>query len=163
MLDKICEYLLISINVQFQKKVFDDVGRGILENAWNGFHTSLFAYGQTGSGKSWSVIGYGPNKGMPAPAAPAPGLSNRISRRSQCTLVHPEQELCPCLPRNSSTASRPREEAVLSTRLSSPCSKSTMKSCVTYLIPKGAKRREDSKSGSIPKKDFTVKSRIKLG
>lgn len=47
-----------------QKRVFDDIGRGILDNAWKGFNTSLFAYGQTGSGKSWSVIGYGPNKGI---------------------------------------------------------------------------------------------------
>jgi kinesin family protein 1 len=47
-----------------QKTVFKDVGLGILENAWKGFNTSLFAYGQTGSGKSWSVIGYGPNKGI---------------------------------------------------------------------------------------------------
>lgn len=36
---------------------------GILENAWGGYNTSLFAYGQTGSGKSWSVVGYGANKG----------------------------------------------------------------------------------------------------
>jgi len=34
-----------------------------LENAWQGYNTSLFAYGQTGSGKSWSVVGYGANKG----------------------------------------------------------------------------------------------------
>ena len=47
-----------------QKKVFNDVGRGILDNAWKGFNATLFAYGQTGSGKSWSVIGYGPNKGI---------------------------------------------------------------------------------------------------
>ena len=40
------------------------MGRGILNNAWNGFNTSLFAYGQTGSGKSWSIIGYGANKGV---------------------------------------------------------------------------------------------------
>ena len=47
-----------------QKQVFNDVGRGILDNAWKGFNATLFAYGQTGSGKSWSVIGYGPNKGI---------------------------------------------------------------------------------------------------
>lgn len=29
-----------------------------------GYNASLFAYGQTGSGKSYSVIGYGQNKGM---------------------------------------------------------------------------------------------------
>jgi hypothetical protein len=47
-----------------QKKVFNDLGAGILKNAWNGFNASLFAYGQTGSGKSYSVVGYGTNKGI---------------------------------------------------------------------------------------------------
>ena len=28
------------------------------------YNSSLFAYGQTGSGKSWSVFGYGVNKGI---------------------------------------------------------------------------------------------------
>ena len=51
---------LISI---LQKKVFDDLGRGVLENAWKGYNCSLFAYGQTGSGKSYSMVGYGQNKG----------------------------------------------------------------------------------------------------
>ena len=48
----------------FQAKVFDDLGRGILDNAWKGYNCSLFAYGQTGSGKSYSVMGYGANKGI---------------------------------------------------------------------------------------------------
>nr|XP_040578221.1 kinesin-like protein KIF28P isoform X1 [Lepeophtheirus salmonis]XP_040578231.1 kinesin-like protein KIF28P isoform X1 [Lepeophtheirus salmonis]XP_040578235.1 kinesin-like protein KIF28P isoform X1 [Lepeophtheirus salmonis] len=47
-----------------QNKVFSELGEGILENAWEGYNTSLFAYGQTGSGKSWSIIGYGANKGI---------------------------------------------------------------------------------------------------
>ncbi|CAG0885568.1 unnamed protein product [Darwinula stevensoni] len=47
-----------------QKRVFDDLGAGMLKNAWDGYNSTLFAYGQTGSGKSWSVIGYGPNKGI---------------------------------------------------------------------------------------------------
>jgi len=47
-----------------QKKVFDAVGRQILENAWEGYHCCLFAYGQTGSGKSYSMVGYGANKGI---------------------------------------------------------------------------------------------------
>eukprot|EP00111_Clytia_hemisphaerica_P004193 TCONS_00011996-protein len=47
-----------------QEEVFNDLGMGILENAWQGYNTSLFAYGQTGSGKSWSVVGYGANKGV---------------------------------------------------------------------------------------------------
>lgn len=47
-----------------QKKVFDDLGRGILSNAWDGFNASLFAYGQTGSGKSYSMFGTPSNKGI---------------------------------------------------------------------------------------------------
>uniref|UniRef100_H2YJV5 Kinesin motor domain-containing protein n=1 Tax=Ciona savignyi TaxID=51511 RepID=H2YJV5_CIOSA len=47
-----------------QAKVFDDLGRGVLENAWKGFNCSLFAYGQTGSGKSYSMVGFHANKGI---------------------------------------------------------------------------------------------------
>ena len=46
-----------------QIQVFDDLGRGVLANAWKGYNCSLFAYGQTGSGKSYSIVGYGSNKG----------------------------------------------------------------------------------------------------
>ena len=46
-----------------QRRVFDRVGKEILDNAWEGYHCCLFAYGQTGSGKSYSMVGYGPNKG----------------------------------------------------------------------------------------------------
>ena len=35
----------------------------VLKNAWEGYNATLFAYGQTGSGKSYSVVGYGINKG----------------------------------------------------------------------------------------------------
>lgn len=44
--------------------MFDELGRGVLDNAWNGYNCSLFAYGQTGSGKSYSMVGYGANKGI---------------------------------------------------------------------------------------------------
>lgn len=36
----------------------------VLNNAFDGFNACLFAYGQTGSGKSYSVVGYGENKGI---------------------------------------------------------------------------------------------------
>jgi len=63
-----------------QQKVFDDLGRDVIKNAFDGkskeldsltrnnfivllgFNCSLFAYGQTGSGKSYSMIGYGVNR-----------------------------------------------------------------------------------------------------
>lgn len=44
--------------------MFDDLGQGVLDNAWKGYNCSLFAYGQTGSGKSYSMVGYGANKGI---------------------------------------------------------------------------------------------------
>ena len=47
-----------------QEKVFNAVGKTVLDNAWQGYHCCLFAYGQTGSGKSYSMIGYGANKGI---------------------------------------------------------------------------------------------------
>lgn len=47
-----------------QKVVFQDLGQGVLDNAWKGYNCSLFAYGQTGSGKSYSMVGYGANKGI---------------------------------------------------------------------------------------------------
>lgn len=47
-----------------QNKVNTAVGKSILDNAWQGYHCCLFAYGQTGSGKSYSMIGYGENKGI---------------------------------------------------------------------------------------------------
>jgi len=47
-----------------QKYVFNTVGKQILDNAWLGYHCCLFAYGQTGSGKSYSMVGYGANKGI---------------------------------------------------------------------------------------------------
>ena len=36
----------------------------MLDNAFDGFNACLFAYGQTGSGKSYSIVGYGENKGI---------------------------------------------------------------------------------------------------
>ncbi|KAF2075782.1 hypothetical protein CYY_002915 [Polysphondylium violaceum] len=47
-----------------QKTVFDDLGVEVLKNAWEGFNCSIFAYGQTGSGKSYSMLGYGEEKGI---------------------------------------------------------------------------------------------------
>ena len=47
-----------------QEKVFNEVGNQILDDAWEGYNCCLFAYGQTGSGKSYSMLGYGLNKGI---------------------------------------------------------------------------------------------------
>ena len=47
-----------------QRKVWDCLGTVILEKAWMGLNCTLFAYGQTGSGKSFSIFGYGGDKGI---------------------------------------------------------------------------------------------------
>ena len=47
-----------------QKLVFDALGKQVLDNAWLGYHCCLFAYGQTGSGKSYSMVGFGNNRGI---------------------------------------------------------------------------------------------------
>ena len=46
-----------------QERVYNDLGKSLLENSFDGYNAALFAYGQTGSGKSYSIIGYGANKG----------------------------------------------------------------------------------------------------
>ena len=47
-----------------QQHVYNTVGKTVLNNAMDGYHCCLFAYGQTGSGKSYSMIGYGANRGI---------------------------------------------------------------------------------------------------
>lgn len=51
-------------NYADQDRVFNDMGVEVLDNAFEGYHTCLFAYGQTGSGKSYSIFGYGENRGI---------------------------------------------------------------------------------------------------
>ena len=45
------------------------LGNGMLEKAWKGLNVTMFAYGQTGSGKSYTMFGYGANKGVVPMAA----------------------------------------------------------------------------------------------
>eukprot|EP01088_Endostelium_zonatum_P013652 TRINITY_DN2837_c0_g1_i1.p1 TRINITY_DN2837_c0_g1~~TRINITY_DN2837_c0_g1_i1.p1 ORF type:complete len:1343 (-),score=433.86 TRINITY_DN2837_c0_g1_i1:127-4155(-) len=47
-----------------QDVVFNDLGLDVLKNAWEGYNVSMFAYGQTGAGKSYSMLGYGEDKGI---------------------------------------------------------------------------------------------------
>ncbi|KAL3320977.1 hypothetical protein Ciccas_000337 [Cichlidogyrus casuarinus] len=42
-------------NYADQRMVFNDLGKGVLANAFDGYNCSLFAYGQTGAGKSYSM------------------------------------------------------------------------------------------------------------
>ncbi|KAM6943437.1 kinesin-like protein KIF28P [Xenentodon cancila] len=68
-----------------QDRVFQDLGEGILENALQGYNATLLAYGQTGSGKSYSMMGYGPNKGL------IPKLCDRLFEA-----IRENQENRPC-------------------------------------------------------------------
>ena len=47
-----------------QEEVFDQLGRDILTNAFNGYNACIFAYGQTGSGKSYSMMGSQEEQGI---------------------------------------------------------------------------------------------------
>ncbi|XP_026836924.1 kinesin-like protein KIF13B isoform X5 [Drosophila erecta] len=51
-------------NFASQETVFDCVGRGILDNAFQGYNACIFAYGQTGSGKSYTMMGSQESKGI---------------------------------------------------------------------------------------------------
>jgi len=54
-------------------RIYNDLGKDILDNTINGFNSCLFAYGQTGSGKSYSMTGDG-DKGKD------PGIIQLVSR-----------------------------------------------------------------------------------
>lgn len=47
-----------------QENVFEDLGKPLLDNAFQGYNNCIFAYGQTGSGKSYSMMGYGAEAGV---------------------------------------------------------------------------------------------------
>jgi kinesin family protein 1 len=47
-----------------QEHLFDDLGKPLLDNAFQGYNNCIFAYGQTGSGKSYSMMGYGQEAGI---------------------------------------------------------------------------------------------------
>lgn len=47
-----------------QDDLHDDLGKPLLDNAFQGYNNCIFAYGQTGSGKSYSMMGYGKEAGV---------------------------------------------------------------------------------------------------
>jgi kinesin family protein 1 len=47
-----------------QENLFGDLGKPLLDNAFQGYNNCIFAYGQTGSGKSYSMMGYGQEYGV---------------------------------------------------------------------------------------------------
>src|ERR1700753_2079068 len=51
-------------NFAGQEDVFTDLGKPLLDNAFQGYNNCIFAYGQTGSGKSYSMMGYGKEAGI---------------------------------------------------------------------------------------------------
>ncbi|CAO3672219.1 unnamed protein product [Rhizopus stolonifer] len=44
--------------------VYSDLGVDLLNHAFDGYNCCIFAYGQTGAGKSYSMMGYGEDKGI---------------------------------------------------------------------------------------------------
>ncbi|CDI87401.1 hypothetical protein EPH_0005460 [Eimeria praecox] len=54
----------ISSKYADQQRLYNEIGKDVLNNAYEGYNACLFAYGQTGAGKSYSMVGYGANKGI---------------------------------------------------------------------------------------------------
>ncbi|GAW19791.1 hypothetical protein ANO14919_092820 [Xylariales sp. No.14919] len=51
-------------NYAGQENLHNDLGKPLLDNAFQGYNNCIFAYGQTGSGKSYSMMGYGKEYGI---------------------------------------------------------------------------------------------------
>jgi pSer/pThr/pTyr-binding forkhead associated (FHA) protein len=69
-----------------QQHVYGQLGEDVLNNAWEGYNCCLFAYGQTGAGKSYSMMGYGVNKGI-VPIS-AEEIFKRIERNANPQLLY---------------------------------------------------------------------------
>ena len=99
------------------------------------YNSSLFAYGQTGSGKSWSVFGYGINKGICAQVSVGKymiiilkcelNLSNDAMANIHSS-SNESQASCRCLRSSCSKRSRQKRlRGASSLRSSSACWRST--------------------------------------
>ncbi|RWS28586.1 kinesin-like protein KIF16B isoform X2, partial [Leptotrombidium deliense] len=63
------DYSYCSIDVEdpdfvSQEQVFDDLGKEVVEDAFEGYNACIFAYGQTGSGKTYTMMGTPDNEGL---------------------------------------------------------------------------------------------------
>ncbi len=47
-----------------QEKVYEYLGKGLLDNAFAGYNACIFAYGQTGSGKTYTMMGTDDDAGL---------------------------------------------------------------------------------------------------
>lgn len=66
-----------------------------------GYNATLLAYGQTGSGKSYSMVGYGPNKGL------VPKLCDRLFEA-----IQENQDTRQCQVKNINVCVQPRTRCV---------------------------------------------------
>lgn len=53
-----------AINFAGQNQLYDDIGKALLQKAFDGYNCCIFAYGQTGSGKSYSMMGHKDDAGL---------------------------------------------------------------------------------------------------
>ncbi|KAG0056477.1 kinesin-like protein Klp8 [Gryganskiella cystojenkinii] len=51
-------------NYAGQGRLYEDLGVELLNHSFSGYNTCIVAYGQTGSGKSYSMMGYGEDRGI---------------------------------------------------------------------------------------------------
>ncbi|GBC07139.1 hypothetical protein RclHR1_07290001, partial [Rhizophagus clarus] len=51
-------------NYATQAMLYEDLGEELLDHTFEGYNTCIFAYGQTGAGKTYSMMGYGEDKGI---------------------------------------------------------------------------------------------------
>ncbi|KAF9389640.1 kinesin-like protein Klp8 [Podila verticillata] len=51
-------------NYAGQQRIYEDLGVELLDHSFGGYNTCIVAYGQTGSGKSYSMMGYGEERGI---------------------------------------------------------------------------------------------------
>ena len=74
-------------NYAGQENLHEDLGKPLLQNAFDGYNNCIFAYGQTGSGKSYSMMGYGKEYGIiPKICQDMFERINKVDENTSCTV-----------------------------------------------------------------------------
>ncbi|OWZ22199.1 Kinesin [Phytophthora megakarya] len=76
-----------------QELIFDEIGKSVIESAFQGFNCTMFAYGQTGSGKTHTMVGDKSTSGKGVIPRVCEALFQEIeARREKEAVVHQGEE-----------------------------------------------------------------------
>ncbi len=68
-------------------QIYFDLGKDVVDAAYEGYNACVFAYGQTGSGKTYTMMGGGPVSKTLIPCLECVSMKNHFRGKPQNNLV----------------------------------------------------------------------------